>query len=794
MGQLVSSTIPNCISGVSQQPWNVRLTSQAEEQINCFSSVTDFLTRRPATRHIARLGDSPAEGQVFIHSIDRDTVEKYIVLVSREGLRVFTLEGKEIPVKLEGSAAAYLAAAQAPARDFRAQTINDYTFLLNRRVTVRADETSLTPQRDPEALVFIKQASYNTTYTVTLDDGAVTASFTTLDGVAPADQPADELSSTQITNALRDQINAHPAYEAQATNATLWIRRRDRGDFTVRVEDTRSNTHTALCKGTTQRFSDLLTVAPRGFVTEVVGDSSSSFDNYYVRFEPLDEREDFGSGLWKETVAPGIPHRLDASTMPHGLIRQADGTFTFGPLQWDERSCGDEESAPLPSFVGNTLNGLFYYRNRLAFLSGDNVVMSETGEFFNFFVTTATTMVDSDPIDVAASATRTSSLQHAVVFTGGILLFSDQTQFALEHDTVLANSTVSVKPVTEFACDVTAQPVSSGKTVFFAVNRGEWGGIREYYTMPDNTDQNDAADVSSHVPHYINGGIHKLLCSTNEDFLLVLSRERPDSIWLYKYFWNGSEKVQSAWSRWDMAGKVAGLALYEASIHLLMDYQGEGLFLEVMDISPARRDEGETFEFALDRKLSEADCIVSPYDKVTESTTLTLPYAPATTPCVVTRSGEGQLAGYGYVVERMEGKTLTLRGDATGKKLFIGLPFESRYTFSTFALREGQKGNAVTSGRLQLRSLSLACEDTGYLEVEVAPTFRQPSRYRFTGRELGHGTNRLGSLPLYTGPVRVPLLSLNTQVAVSLVSDAFLPFSVVNASWEGFYTTRNRQV
>ena len=403
-------------------------------------------------------------------------------------------------------------------------------------------------------------------------------------------------------------------------------------------------------------------------------------------------------------------------------------------------------------------------------------------------------MVDSDPIDVAASATRTSSLQHAVVFTGGILLFSDQTQFALEHDTVLANSTVSVKPVTEFACDVTAQPVSSGKTVFFAVNRGEWGGIREYYTMPDNTDQNDAADVSSHVPHYINGGIHKLLCSTNEDFLLVLSRERPDSIWLYKYFWNGSEKVQSAWSRWDMAGKVAGLALYEASIHLLMDYQGEGLFLEVMDISPARRDEGETFEFALDRKLSEADCIVSPYDKVTESTTLTLPYAPATTPCVVTRSGEGQLAGYGYVVERMEGKTLTLRGDATGKKLFIGLPFESRYTFSTFALREGQKGNAVTSGRLQLRSLSLACEDTGYLEVEVAPTFRQPSRYRFTGRELGHGTNRLGSLPLYTGPVRVPLLSLNTQVAVSLVSDAFLPFSVVNASWEGFYTTRNRQV
>ena len=130
---------------------------------------------------------------------------------------------------------------------------------------------------------------------------------------------------------------------------------------------------------------------------------------------------------------------------------------------------------------------------------------------------------------------------------------------------------------------------------------------------------------------------------------------------------------------------------------------------------------------------------------------------------------------------------------SSGKRLFIGLPYTSRYVFSPFALREQGKGNAVTSGRLQLRSLSLACERTGYLEVEVSAAFRQPSLYRFTGRELGHVTNRIGSLPLYTGSIRVPLLSLNTQASVALVSDSFLPFSVVNASWEGFYTTRNRQ-
>ena len=71
--------------------------------------------------------------------------------------------------------------------DFRAQTINDYTFIVNRRVTVKADAESLTPKRPPGGPGLHKQASYNTTYTVTLGEGegAVSASFTTLDGVDP---------------------------------------------------------------------------------------------------------------------------------------------------------------------------------------------------------------------------------------------------------------------------------------------------------------------------------------------------------------------------------------------------------------------------------------------------------------------------------------------------------------------------------------------------------------------------------------------------------------------------------
>lgn len=168
MGKLVSSSIPNLISGVSQQPWNVRLPTQAEEQVNCQSSVTDFLKRRPATRHLARIMDNPSSGTVAVHAINRDDAEQYIVTADTAGIRVFDLKGTPKTVRTQGTGAAYLAAAASPDQDLRFLTLNDYTFVLNRKAVVKT-LSALSPKRQPEAIVFIKQASYNTTYQLTLN-------------------------------------------------------------------------------------------------------------------------------------------------------------------------------------------------------------------------------------------------------------------------------------------------------------------------------------------------------------------------------------------------------------------------------------------------------------------------------------------------------------------------------------------------------------------------------------------------------------------------------------------------
>lgn len=789
MGGLVSSSIANLISGVSQQPWNVRLPTQAEEQVNCYSSVTEFLKRRPATTHVARLFESLPESGAVLHSINRDEYERYLVMAHAGGIRVTDLEGTARTVTFAQGALAYLADIEDASDDLRFLTISDYTFVLNRRKVVRMGP-DVSPTRLPEAIVFIKQASYNTTYTVTVD--GVGASFTTLDGVAPADQPADPLSSREIAEKLAEQISrTWTAGTVVCSHSTIWLKSSG-PQFTIKAEDTRSNTHISLCKGTVQRFSDLPTVAPRGFVTEIVGDSSSSFDNYFCAFEPLDLQSEFGTGVWKETVKPGIAYKLDPATMPHALVRQADGTFSFGPLAWGERICGDTQSAPEPSFCNKTLNGMFFYRNRLAFLSGENVIMSETGEFFNFFATTATTMVDSDVIDVAASHTRSSILEHAAAFSGGLLLFSAQSQFVLEHDAILANSTVSVKPVTEFEASMKAAPVSSGKTVLFATDRGEYGGVREYLTLPDSSDQNDAADVTAHVPRYIPGGICDLVCSTGEDILFVRSRKKLSSIWVYKYFWNGAEKIQSSWSRWDMAGDVLAIMFVNAEAYFAVYYPEDGVCLEKMHFIPGYKDEGCEFECCLDRKITETE-FTAVYDRDADETLLTLPYHPGPYATVATRTREdipGLVAGRSLSVLGCTANTLRLAGDQTATPLFVGVPYASSYTFSTQAVRTQDTGNAVTSGRLQLRRITVNCVKTGYLELRITPAFRETSVHVFTGKSLGHGTNILGQIPLYTGAIKCPVLARNTEVTITAASDSFLPFALVDAWWEGFYNSR----
>ena len=57
-----------------------------------------------------------------------------------------------------------------------------------------------------------------------------------------------------------------------------------------------------------------------------------------------------------------------------------------GVPEWGNRTCGDLDTAPDPSFIGFPINDVFIFKNRLGFLADENVILSQTKEFFNFFL------------------------------------------------------------------------------------------------------------------------------------------------------------------------------------------------------------------------------------------------------------------------------------------------------------------------------------------------------------------------------------------------------------------------
>lgn len=779
---LISSTIPNLINGVSQQPYIMRLASQCESQDNGYASISEGLKKRPPSRHIAKLFNTQMDN-AFIHVIDRDATEKYVVTISNQQLKVHDVAGNAYTVDAPNGYS-YLTSSD-PVSHFRAVTVADYTFILNTTKVVQKG-TLKSATAANSALVYIKQGNYGKTYKITID-GVVKASFTTPNG-STSDHSL-QIDTSYIATQLATQLTTN-GVQYQQLGSVLHIT--STNQFTIAVEDGYNGNATELIKGKAQKFSDLPSNAPLDYVVEVAGDEANTFDSYYVKFTK--QKSGDSVGVWQECVAPGVDLELDATTMPHILVRNANGTFTFKKADWGNRLVGDDDSSPFPSFVGNTLTDMFFYRNRLGILSGESAVFSEAGEFFNFFTTTVTTVADTDPIDIAASHTKVSLLKHAVPFNETLLLFSEQTQFKLESGDLLTPKSVSIDQTTEFACTPGVRPIGAGRNVFFCVPRGDFTGVREYYVSKDN-DTNDASDVTAHVMRYIPGKAVKMTASTNEDVIALLADGDRTSLYIYKYYWSGDEKLQSAWGRWKFADedRILSAEFINTALYLVIS-RPDGTYLERIDVDLGADDDMSTdYRVMLDRKVIitggvEAEYNLLPY------TTITAPYGINTSDYqayIASGTGEGEIRD----IVKINGITY-ISGQYSGEQILIGRKYKFRHEFSTVSVKEDSKGGGSSSrvsGRLQLRRFSVTYDKTGYFIAHVTPKNRQTYSYRFTGKSTGGVANVLGVASLDTGVFRFPVMAKNTDVSIVIENDTPLPTTLLNVTWEGFFVDHTQR-
>lgn len=790
---LISSTIPNLVNGVSQQPYALRLSSQCEAQINGYSSVVEGLKKRPPARFIAKISDT-SFSNAYIHTINRDADERYVVVITNGNLRVFRMNGAEVTVQFPNGKN-YLVSG-TPDTHFTAVTIADYTFILNRAHTVRM-LSATTPNRNKEALIWVRQGAYGITYTVNI--GGFVKSFKTPDGSdkSHTEQIATDHIARQIVAGFTSDSSFTSQFEIAPFGSTIHTQRKNGQDFIVETSDGLGDQAIKVAKDFVQRFSDLPARALHGVRLEVRGDQSSSFDNYWVEYDNPSGGN--ATGVWKESVKGGEQYRINSSTMPFALKRLPNGQFSFEEISWDERKVGDAENIPPPSFVDKRINDIFFHRNRLGFVADENVIFSRSGEFFCFWRSSATQLLDTDTIDVAVSHTKVSIIRHAIPFNETLLLFSDQTQFMLGSSDILTPFTISINQTTEFQASLLAKPVGAGRNVYFTMNKGAFSGVREYY-VDGETKTNDAADITAHVPKYIPGGVTKLAASSNEDILVALSPQEPNALYVYKYFWQDLEKLQSSWSKWTLSpgSKILYVDFIESDLWILVERNGEVMF-EVISLEAGRVDPGVDFSFHLDERVWSQQCIFD-YYAPTDTTRIVLPYLvddPSAIQILGNDEGpykRGQIIPAKWISMGNGSGRFEVKGKVTS--FLAGRSYCFRYTFSTLVIKEEATGGGqmtVGAGRMQLRRMTLTYNNSGYFRAEVTPFRRDTYQSVFSGRVTGSGRNIIGAPALEDGRFRFPISGKNEDVRVEIVNDTPLPCALLSAEWEATFIIRSRR-
>jgi len=578
--------------------------------------------------------------------------------------------------------------------------------------------------------------------------------------------------------------SASTPYTFTRKGSTIIVTRTDNNDFTMKAWDSWGEQALSCIKNNVQKFEDLPPTAFDGFTVEVLGDPDSDTDNYWVKYTEMGN-----TGNWRECTKPGIDNTFDGSTLPHRLVRTAINTgipeFTFCPIPWDTRKVGDETTAAVPSFIGKTINDIFFYRNRLGMLAGENIILSKASDFFNFFTGSAMVILDDDPIDIATSTNEVAELFHAEPFNTSLLILSEQTQFVLQSGTEsLTPKTAALDITTHFPASRVCRPASAGSNVYFVAPKSKNSTIKEYFVQT-TTLTNDAADVSAHVPRLLPANIKKIISSSNLDMVIALSSDTPNLLYVYRFYWNGDEKAQSCWSIWEFDGDIVNIDFLDTQLWVVTK-RGSEVSLEYILLEKKSTD-SLPFRIFLDRFTS----VTGVYDSGTNTTTWTLPYVDSddVDSFNLISSEDGNRI---YNLTKPTNSTITAVGDFSGSPYYIGKPYNHVYQFSEWFLKAPNSNVGTLSGRLQMRTLTLNFTNTGYFRVVVTPKGRDAYIHEYNGAILG--STLLGKPSIVSETKRFPILANAQGSKIEIINDTYLPSEFHSATLEGYFTSRSQPV
>ena len=638
----------------------------------------------------------------------------------------------------------------------------------------------------------------------------------------------DGLDQTDINNQL--------TFEVKGSQILIGLTSASRYIKSIVAADARGNTLMAGFSNQVTSIVELPSNSWEGYTVLVAPDGSSDQSSYYLKFnaENTTTNGTFGRGVWEEAGGWGTRGQYDDNTMPHAVAyyRNASGLvrFTFQPFSgttytdgtvsidlpgWTNRLAGDADELPGPSFVDSAINDIVFFKNRLGFVSGENVILSEAGAYYNFWQQSALQVVDSDPIDLTAVSNDVAVLNYALQQQDELVLFSNENQFRLYSgdNVTFSPETASVGRISSISMEPYVKPEQVGPQVLFPVKEGDFTGFHTFITTDPTVAINlgQTAVITETVPKYIPKNIDSLAVSRTDQYLVALSRDDSDALYVYQFFWEASggslTNRQNAWHRWTFPNKsIHWCDFVEGTLYKLVSYNNAGTteyYLEGLNAS--RPPQSSNDLFLLDRQLSSSittdlGAVTFSYNAATNKTTVNLPYRTVNTSqfaVIKVDSSDAAESQKRWIVANSVPAGVTSfvcdsLGDFSSSSWVFGEQFTFTYRppqlmpYSRTATENTFIGNRT--GRLQLRYLDVYYSDARYFTVEVTPKHRDLVTYEFDRRDPLNGNIVISQEePFEEAKFRAYIQSKNDQVTVELVNDSIDQAKFIALEWTGLY-------
>ncbi len=543
----------------------------------------------------------------------------------------------------------------------------------------------------------------------------------------------------------------------------------------------------------------------------------------------------FGEGVWEEVAAPGIEITIDKDTMPLQIKKVEAGTYainggasrnyTNGVFQfqypdWGVRDVGDDITNSKPTFIGNPIQKMIFFRNRIGLLSNENVILSRVNDFYNFWVKTAMAISNADPIDLQSSSTFPTKLYDAVESGNGLVIFSASEQFLLSSgaEALLTPETAKIGYLSSYGFNPDTEPVSLGTTIGFLNSTARQARFYEMAGIGAREEpqvQEQTKIVGELFPQNITN-----VCESNENDVLLFGVDSTlhtatNEVWGYKYFESGGKRAQSAWFRWTMPNKVIFHTILDDVYYAVLSTGSNNKFtLEKFDIkltsdTPMIGTAPDENRVHLDTKKTIATGDLT-YNGSTDVTTFTLGsgyYSSENLTVYCATAGDSAGKSYDVPAASITGtapnetvtlpgnwKTSTKDGSAINTDLIVGYEYEFEVELPKIYITQtqGEQMTSETRGSLTIHRMNFDFGDVGVIDVTLKRRGRDDYTYTVESLEWDNvlaSTATIAKGYLHT----IPVYDRNENLTVLLKSNHPSPATIHSMNWEGDYSPRYYQ-